>query len=376
MRRRPERILDGRAHVAGVAVALALASGASPGRAADGEIEINQVRAQAGGITASDLPGFPVTIASPGSYRLTGELTPSGDASAIEILASDVSLRLGGFTVRGGKACSGVPPAISCPSGASRGITAAVPGTRISDGVVTGFAAGGIVLGEAASVSGVEAHHNGAVGIAVGERSRIARCQATRNGGPGFSIGDATLITESSSVGNQGRGAVLGADSAVEDSLLLDGPGSVDPVLCFADVFEPNDNEGTSRSLGTVPDADANGSSFDAELAGAGDADWFSFAIVDLAGGTPDPAISVTSGGALRTCVFYACSAGTTFVECPSGSTQTASQAGRPGCCTPGGALQLQVDCSPGPDESGLAVIRVDGGPVGLCSPYHLAWHP
>jgi len=361
---------------ASVAVTLTLAASPSSAPAADGAIEINQARAVAGGVTASDLPGFPVTIASPGSYRLTGELTPSGDATAIEIAADDVTLHLGGFALRGAKPCSGAPPALTCPSGASRGITGAASGTRVSDGVVTGFAAGGVVLGDAASVSGIEAHHNGGVGISVGERSRIARSQATRNGGAGFSTADATLITESSSVGNLDEGAVLGVGSVVHDSLLLDGPGSVDPVSCLADAFEPNGSEASSHPLGSVTDADANGSSFAAELAGASDADWFAVAISDVPGATVDPAISVASGGALRICLFYACDAGTTVFECPVGSTASTSPTGRQGCCRPGGSLQIAPDCGLGVDKSGLALIRIDAGPTGLCTPYDLAWHP
>src|SRR5581483_7661707 len=44
-------------------------------RAVDGVIEINHARALAGGVTASDLPGYPITIDQSGSYRLTGNLT-------------------------------------------------------------------------------------------------------------------------------------------------------------------------------------------------------------------------------------------------------------------------------------------------------------
>ena len=37
--------------------------------AADGVIEINQARARAGGVSADDEPGFPVTPSRSGSYR-------------------------------------------------------------------------------------------------------------------------------------------------------------------------------------------------------------------------------------------------------------------------------------------------------------------
>ena len=50
--------------------------------AADGKIEINQAKALAGGVTATDAPGFPVTIDQSGSYLLTSDLTVPADTSA------------------------------------------------------------------------------------------------------------------------------------------------------------------------------------------------------------------------------------------------------------------------------------------------------
>jgi len=50
-----------------------------PALAVDGVIEINQARANAGGVTLSDGPGFPVTIDHNGSYRLTSDLTVARD---------------------------------------------------------------------------------------------------------------------------------------------------------------------------------------------------------------------------------------------------------------------------------------------------------
>jgi hypothetical protein len=339
-------------------------------------IEINQTRAEAGGVTAADLPGFPVTIASPGSYRLTGELAPPGDTAAIEVLADDVALELGGFALRGVKPCTGTPPQLACPAGFGRGITGSASGTRVSGGVVTGFADGGIQLGDSATVSDIVSRRNGRVGISVGERSRIANSQATNNGGVGFSAGAATLVTESSSVGNRDQGAVLGTGSLTYDSLLLDGQGGFDPGSCIVNTFEPNDSEVSSHSLGTVSDTDANGSSLASELAGSGDADWFSFSIADAIGGTPDPAVTLTVGGSLQLCLFYSCDVGTTVLECPVGSTAATSTAGRLGCCRSGGSLQLTPDCALAFDDSGTALFRVSGGPAGECTAYQLDWHP
>ena len=78
----------------------------------DGVVSINQPKARAGGVTASDAPGFPVTIDAGGSYRLTSNLTVAdADVSAIEIIKEDdlvrgVTLDLNGFRIEG----PGLPP--------------------------------------------------------------------------------------------------------------------------------------------------------------------------------------------------------------------------------------------------------------------------
>jgi hypothetical protein len=83
--------------------------------AVDGTIEINQTAALRGGITTSDAAGFPVTIDAPGSYRLTGNLTvPNQNTDAIVVDADDVTIDLGGFTIRGAAACSGSTGSVSC----------------------------------------------------------------------------------------------------------------------------------------------------------------------------------------------------------------------------------------------------------------------
>ena len=80
-------------------LALALAR---PALAVDGVIEINQTRAVAGGVTAGDTAGFPVTISASGSYRLTSDLQVGTSANfGITIGAADVTLDLNGFNIVG-----------------------------------------------------------------------------------------------------------------------------------------------------------------------------------------------------------------------------------------------------------------------------------
>jgi len=64
----------------------------------DGIILIDQNRALAGNVTPGDAPGFPVTISLPGSFRLSGNLTPPAvNTNAIDITSSSVTLDLNGF---------------------------------------------------------------------------------------------------------------------------------------------------------------------------------------------------------------------------------------------------------------------------------------
>ena len=73
---------------------------ARPASAVDGVIEINHASALAGGVTAPDLPNYPVTLAGPGSFRLTGALAPPAGQHAIVITGSHVTLDLNGFSIR------------------------------------------------------------------------------------------------------------------------------------------------------------------------------------------------------------------------------------------------------------------------------------
>ena len=99
---------------------------ALPAGAGDGRSEINQAAALFGGITTSDLPGFPVTLDRSGSYVLTGSLSvPDAATDAIEIVASEVTLDLAGFSVSGPVSCTGDGGGLICtPSGAGVGVDA------------------------------------------------------------------------------------------------------------------------------------------------------------------------------------------------------------------------------------------------------------
>lgn len=83
------------------ALMAALSAIITTAEAGEGVIEINQAQALEGGVVSGDAPGFPVTIDTPGSYALTGNLNVATDSRAITILSDDVTLDLKGFRVHG-----------------------------------------------------------------------------------------------------------------------------------------------------------------------------------------------------------------------------------------------------------------------------------
>src|SRR5882724_6466568 len=106
-----------------IALPAALIVIALPTYAVDGVVLINQAAALAGNVTPGDMPGFPVTISAPGSYRLSGNLTvPNANTTAIELTADNVSIDLNGFSNIGPVVCSGVPVTSCGPTGTGSGI--------------------------------------------------------------------------------------------------------------------------------------------------------------------------------------------------------------------------------------------------------------
>ncbi|MBK7814990.1 MAG: hypothetical protein IPJ52_12160 [Rhodocyclaceae bacterium] len=84
---------------AAAAAAFAMASTAS--FAVDGVILIDQNKALAGNVTAGDTAGYPVTINTPGSYRLSGNLTVPAGKHGIVFAADGITLDLNGFSISG-----------------------------------------------------------------------------------------------------------------------------------------------------------------------------------------------------------------------------------------------------------------------------------
>ncbi len=207
----------------GSIVALGLARIAG---AVDGVYEIHPA-CVATGCFAGDAPGFPVTISSPGSYRLTGNLIVRDALTpAIKVASdlNDVTIDLNGFSVSGPTICSGYP--ITCdPSGSGIGIDAQNSlRVTVRNGVVRGFGLMGMLLAAQARVIDVSVDGNGQTGIGAGAGSVIERCVAFSNAGRGIDCGDC-VIRSNTVRGNVAEGIRGSSGSVVEGNSITANGG-------------------------------------------------------------------------------------------------------------------------------------------------------
>jgi hypothetical protein len=98
--------------------------------AVDGVVLINDSSVMAAG-------GYPYKITKPGSYRLSGNLTVPSGVNGIQILVSNVTLDLNGFTISGAVTNCAGPCFVT-------GVTvgAVVSGVVVRNGLITGFPGG------------------------------------------------------------------------------------------------------------------------------------------------------------------------------------------------------------------------------------------
>ncbi len=226
---------------------LVLVAGlASSAQAVDGVLEINQVCAAGPGCFAGDAPGFPVEL-GPGSYRLTGDLTPPDqDTHVIEISGMGVSLDLNGFGIQGTNTFS---PGGSCSApGTGSGVASSADVVSISNGHIRGMGSNGIVL--------------------TGVNHRIEQVTAEQNCGSGITPGDSSLVIDSVARRNGGHGIGMfflsGYVARVSNSVAeLNGSSGIAGQSLLVEGYSANSNSnGINQVGGLVTDstASANGS--------------------------------------------------------------------------------------------------------------------
>ncbi len=231
--------------------------------AVDGVFEINQLCATSLGCFSGDTGGFPITISSPGSYRLTGNLDVSGlidpeDVSAIVVTASNVTIDMNGFQIRGPVFCTGTTVTSCAPSGGTGigiDVTAVINTnsvTRVKNGAIRGMGAEAINIQSDADVIGMTINSNGGAGIVVVGRGIVADNNLIRNGGEGIIGG--SLISRNNIRGNAATGITPLGDSKVYDNRIdRNGDDGVDCSACslIENVITNNSGFGVTFS-GTV----------------------------------------------------------------------------------------------------------------------------
>lgn len=163
--------------------------------AEEGEIEISQATALAGGPT--DPASFPVVIEAPGRYVLTSslDLTAVADPAntdAINIDANDVTLDLNGFRILGSTDCSELPESPCTGTGSGVGIRSNMRiGTAIQNGTVRvmGDAGVNLEISHASRIKGIRAYSNGGYGIWADGSAFVGGCVVLQNGQTGISAG-------------------------------------------------------------------------------------------------------------------------------------------------------------------------------------------
>ena len=170
------------------------------------------------------ITGLPITISTPGSYYLTGNLTATADGAAITIAADNVTIDLNRFTLSGGN--TGTRRGIDVPAarknlcvrnGTLTGWTnSAISALNITGGVYEGLRMTGnvnpagprvIVLssGSGANVRACVATGNGvtgATGIIFIDEGVISECTVSSNIGTGITTGKGCSIVNSTSSDN------------------------------------------------------------------------------------------------------------------------------------------------------------------------------
>jgi hypothetical protein len=196
-------------------------------QAVDGVILIDQNRAIAGNATPGDAPGFPISINSPGIYKLASNLVvPNANTTAIAINVNNVTIDFNGFAILGPTSCI------------SDGFTVSAPCTNTGSGYGVDAYPGGVSMENIRIMNGA-VNGMGAIGLAVGRNSRIERMNVTScgadaifsnggiivdtlvraNGGNGVTT-SGSIITNSRAILNRGYGMYTSNQSLLSGNII------------------------------------------------------------------------------------------------------------------------------------------------------------
>jgi hypothetical protein len=188
--------------------------------AVDGVVLIDEAAVLAGGITAGDGPGYPVTISEPGSYRLSGNLNVPAGVSGFWIETNDATLDLNGFSI------------IGANTPFTDGIFIFGNNVEVRRGTVREFGRHGIfsrnagkcfdcIDAEGVRIVDVRAIGNGLNGIRLESQGGLVEgCSAHSNGNAGINAqGNGTLVKNSVARNNKTYGFIGSSNTGLRSNV-------------------------------------------------------------------------------------------------------------------------------------------------------------
>lgn len=168
-------------------------------------IVITQAKANAGGVTPGDTPGFPVSLSQPGAYRLDTNLTVPAGKQGISVRSNYVDIDMNGFLLSGWNAAG-------TARAGNYGVYSSFGVGSIRNGVITGFKFDGIFLtgnSNSWTVEDMTIQSNGGVGInaEVSAYSRIVDSTISINGAFGIVCGSYCHI-EGNNISDNGHNGI------------------------------------------------------------------------------------------------------------------------------------------------------------------------
>lgn len=152
--------------------------------------------------TPGDADSFYV-ITSPGSYYLTGNVSPAG-RNGIKVLADDVTIDLGGFR-------------LAATSARAVSVHATVTGFTLRNGNIDGFVTAIFApTADGATIERVSVTDTAGTALWVGHQSHVTDCTISSCGGSGIAAGAFSVI-RGCSLRNVGSGISVGRTSIVAD---------------------------------------------------------------------------------------------------------------------------------------------------------------
>lgn len=171
--------------------------------------------------TPGDGSNYTYRITQPGSYYLTGDLVGTASDWGIQITASDVTIDLNGFTLRG------VPGAIA-------GIVTDAGRNNITvrNGTIANWPFGAVIVtgsgsGASTVVEDVRCISNGGQNIVVGVNSRITRCLIENAGSYGIYAPSGKSIIESCTVRVAGFYGIIAHECSIVRDCTVSGVNGV-----------------------------------------------------------------------------------------------------------------------------------------------------